>query len=168
VTGLGETNSYLIYDQKSKEDFLDSPEWVQETFTTEEFDEIKQDPLLKKWIEFDPSTLGNIDVHLEDKQAYYLGDNKIETLLTPGHSRGSICFLAGTDLFCGDLILMHRVGRTDLLGGSSDDIVNSVRRLYALLPDETRIYPGHGEFSTIGYEKSANESVTVDHVNLLY
>lgn len=56
--------------------------------------------------------------------------------------------------------------RTDLLGGSKENIAKSVRRLYAELPDTTKVYPGHGEFTDIGSEKTQNEEVTVNAVTI--
>jgi glyoxylase-like metal-dependent hydrolase (beta-lactamase superfamily II) len=52
------------------------------------------------------------------------------------------------------------------LGGSKENIVKSVRRLYAELPDTTKVYPGHGEFTDIGTEKTENEEVRIDAVTI--
>ena len=54
------------------------------------------------------------------------------------------------------------MGRTDLLGGSKDDIIRSARRLYTEFPDSTKVYPGHGEFTDIESEKRENEEVTLE------
>jgi glyoxylase-like metal-dependent hydrolase (beta-lactamase superfamily II) len=65
-------------------------------------------------------------------------------------------------LFSGDVLFHRQVGRTDLLGGSKERLVESVRKLYAELPDTTKVYPGHGEFADIGTEKAKNEEVRID------
>ena len=65
-------------------------------------------------------------------------------------------------MFSGDVLFHRRVGRTDLPDGSKAEIISSVRRLYAELPEETLVCPGHGEFTDIGSEKRYNQEVTVD------
>ena len=81
--------------------------------------------------------------------------NDFEVLHTPGHSRGSVClYLPGEGaLFSGDTLFCGGFGRTDLYGGSPRQLVDSLRRLFAL-PAETRVYPGHGGATTIGAEKA--------------
>ncbi len=93
---------------------------------------------------------------LEDGQEVFFGDNRIEVLSTPGHTRGSISFLVDDMLFCGDLIFEGSIGRTDLKGGSFDDLLASVKSKVFTLPDETRIFPGHGPPTTVGREKRSN------------
>lgn len=82
-------------------------------------------------------------------------DIEIKVYETPGHTRGSVCFLAylkGNEmLFTGDTVFRGSVGRTDMPGGSAKDIIDSVRRISKLDP-ELAIYPGHGPDSTIGDE----------------
>ncbi len=123
-------------------------------------------PEIKKWEDYDLSIFVKPDILLEDNQIYKLGNLEIRTLLSPGHSAGSICFHVGDVLFSGDVLFHRQVGRTDLLGGAKETLVKSVRRLYAELPDGTKVYPGHGEFTDIGTEKLENEEVTVDAVTI--
>lgn len=80
----------------------------------------------------------------------------VEVNATPGHTPGSLTFFAYDGLFCGDLVFSGSVGRTDLPGGSFDDLTASVRRLVARYPGETAVYPGHGNPTTLGYEKENN------------
>ncbi|MBO6000488.1 MAG: MBL fold metallo-hydrolase [Spirochaetales bacterium] len=96
------------------------------------------------------SGLRKPDILLKD------GDNigPFEVLHTPGHTSGSICLYdkAGKNLISGDTLFRHSYGRTDL-GGSDEQMEESLNRLLSLDPD-TKVFPGHGEFSTIGEERS--------------
>jgi glyoxylase-like metal-dependent hydrolase (beta-lactamase superfamily II) len=67
-------------------------------------------------------------------------------------------------LFSGDVLFKRRVGRTDLLHGSPDEMILSVRKLYNVLPDETIVYPAHGEYTDIGSEKNENSEIRADTV----
>jgi len=73
---------------------------------------------------------------------------------TPGHTPGSVCLYFPEDkvLFSGDTLFRMGYGRTDLPGGNIDRLFTSLRRLFAL-PSDTRVFPGHGDFTTIGSEK---------------
>lgn len=155
----------LCYNKEDYEDFLTFKEWMIQHFP-DMVSEMMKIPEYKKWFDYDMSMFKKPDIYLEDGQTYKLGSLEIRTFLSPGHSRGSICFYAGDVLFSGDVLFRRQVGRTDLAGGSREDIVKSVRRLYAELPDETKVYPGHGEFTDIGSEKRENEEVTLDAANV--
>ena len=155
----------LCYNKDDYEDFLMVREWMEEHFP-EMIAEMNKDPEYKKWWDYDMAIFKKPNIHLADNQTYKLGSLKIRTLLAPGHSRGSICFHVGGVLFSGDVLFYRQVGRTDLKGGSKENITNSVRRLYRELPDATKVYPGHGEFTDIGSEKLKNEEVTIDAVHI--
>ena len=152
-------DALVCYNKMDCEDFLNMPEWIKEHYP-EMYDGMMKNPEIKKWEEYDLSIYVNPDINLEDDQTYKLGNLEIRTILSPGHSAGSICFHVGDVLFSGDVLFYRQVGRTDLLGGSKENIVKSVRRLYAELPDTTKVYPGHGKFTDIGTEKTENEEVT--------
>jgi len=156
-------NALLCCNQEDYEDFLISREWMAEHFP-EMVSEMRLSPEFAKWFEYDMSIFKEPDIYLEDNQIYKLGNLAIRTILTPGHSRGSICFHVNDVLFSGDVLFYRRVGRTDLLGGSKDDIIRSVRRLYTEFPDSTKVYPGHGEFTDIESEKRENEEVRLKAV----
>ena len=83
------------------------------------------------------------------------GDFEIKVFETPGHTMGSVCFLvsAGEEsmLFTGDTVFAGSVGRTDMPGGNSKELMNSVKRI-SKFPPELKVYPGHGPASTIGDE----------------
>lgn len=154
-------DAQLCYNKKDYEDFLISTDWIEESFP-EDVAEMKKSPEFKKWFEYDMTIFKEPDIYLEDNQTYKLGNLEVRTFLSPGHSAGSICFHVGDVLFSGDVLFHRQVGRTDLLGGSKENIVKSVRRLYSELPDTTKVYPGHGEFTEIGTEKIENEEVRED------
>ena len=99
-------------------------------------------------------TLPEADSHyLKDNETISFGNTSLRVIATPGHSRGSVCFYSKADnvLFTGDTLFKQSIGRTDLHGGSMMQIMQSLRTL-AQLPDETRVFPGHGASSSIGYE----------------
>jgi glyoxylase-like metal-dependent hydrolase (beta-lactamase superfamily II) len=75
---------------------------------------------------------------------------------TPGHTRGSVTFTSADDFFSGDLLFASSIGRTDLPGGSYEQILDSLARVPMALPDETVVRPGHGPDTTIGRERLVN------------
>ena len=96
------------------------------------------------------------DRFLKDGEIISLGNLKIKVIHTPGHTRGSTCFLVDDRLFSGDTLLKNSIGRTDLPGGSSRMLVQSIKEKLLPLGDEVKIYPGHEEETTIGQEKRNN------------
>ena len=92
---------------------------------------------------------------LRDGDTVSVGNETVTVLHTPGHTPGSVVYTFGSALLTGDTLFAGFVGRTDLLGGDSNALDRSLRRLL-LLPDDKVIYPGHGGRSTIGHEKSTN------------
>jgi len=85
-----------------------------------------------------------------------LGNITLKVIHTPGHSRGSISLLSDEVVFTGDTLFAGSIGRYDLLGGSFKEIMSSIRNKLATLPEQTKVYPGHGPTSTIGEEKKNN------------
>ncbi|HJB47774.1 MAG TPA: MBL fold metallo-hydrolase [Candidatus Mediterraneibacter surreyensis] len=83
---------------------------------------------------------------------------KIQVIQTPGHTIGGCCYYIADEnvLFSGDTLFRASVGRTDLPTGSMSALVRSVTDRLLVLPDETHVYPGHMEETTIGYEKQYN------------
>jgi len=80
-------------------------------------------------------------------------------IFTPGHSPGSVGYLCGDLLFAGDALFRRSVGRTDLPGGNSEQLVRSIREQLYVLPESTMVLPGHGPETTIGEEKRENPYV---------
>ncbi len=101
-----------------------------------------------------------IKIHkLKNNDAVQVGKIKIKIIHTPGHSPGSMCLLAENKLITGDTLFVNAIGRTDLIGGDSLKLFESLQKLKKL-DDDVEVYPGHdyGEipFSTIGNEKKNN------------
>lgn len=81
---------------------------------------------------------------------------EIKVLHTPGHSPGGSCFLIDNSIFVGDTIFQASIGRTDLPGGDYHQLIQSIKSKLFPFPDDTKLYPGHGEITTIGEEKRFN------------
>ncbi len=97
----------------------------------------------------DVSTFTEID-------KFNLGKEKIRIIHTPGHTRGSVCFKYKNFLFSGDTLFKGTIGRTDLPTSNTLDIQKSVKNLVQICSDNTIVYPGHGNFTTILNEKYDN------------
>ena len=96
--------------------------------------------------------------YLNDNDVLMLGENRIEVIHTPGHSRGGLCFYIPSAgwLISGDSLFEGSIGRTDLEGGSYATLIKSITERLMKLPEETVVYPGHGPYTTIGDEKRMN------------
>ncbi|MBN1996473.1 MBL fold metallo-hydrolase [candidate division KSB1 bacterium] len=70
-----------------------------------------------------------------------------------------MCYYIDNNLFSGDVLFYRSVGRTDIQNSSREDQIQSVKRLYKLFPDSTKIYPGHGRLTDIGSEKKENKKI---------
>ena len=103
---------------------------------------------------------GPLDYINEDENIK-LGDDELEVLFTPGHSPGSVSFYheAGRFVIGGDVLFNGSIGRADLPGGDYDTLVNSIQTKFFTLPDDTKVYSGHGPVTTIGFEKMNNPFV---------
>ena len=96
---------------------------------------------------------------LSDAGELTLGNQLIKVIETPGHTPGGVCYLIGNCLFSGDSLFHGTIGRTDLPGGSFQQIKHSVKDVLFALDENIEVYPGHAEPSTIGYEKKFNDIV---------
>lgn len=96
------------------------------------------------------------DKSLNDGDTINLGALSMHVIHTPGHTRGSICIKCGDIVFSGDTLFAGSIGRTDLEGGSFEDIIRSINEKLLILPDSTEIYPGHGPATTIDVERRNN------------
>lgn len=100
-------------------------------------------------------------VYLREKTVLSLGEEELEIRFTPGHSPGSVSFYheAGSFIIGGDVLFNGSVGRTDLPGGDMDILVESIQTQFFSLPDDTKVYSGHGPVTTVGLEKMNNPFV---------
>lgn len=101
------------------------------------------------------------DHEFEEGEILTLGNYKFVVHHTPGHSTGHVIFHCPEEkvLFSGDVIFMQGIGRTDLLGGSYETLMDSIKTWVLPLPDDTRIFSGHGPETTVGAEKIGNPFV---------
>ena len=110
--------------------------------------------------EMEPSPLP--DLLIKEDLFFELGGRPVKFLFTPGHSPGGYCIYFPDDYFCltGDVLFKESIGRTDLWGGNFENLINSIETKLFSLPEDVVIFPGHGDKSTIGYEKKHNPFLT--------
>ncbi len=91
-----------------------------------------------------------------------LGQYEFETIFTPGHSPGSISFYNKENklLISGDVLFQNSIGRSDLPKGDHETLLRSIREKLFVLPEDVKVYSGHGPATTIGYEKQTNPFLT--------
>lgn len=102
-----------------------------------------------------------VDEYVEDGAELVFDGIRFRVIATPGHTCGSCCYYveeAGI-LVSGDTLFYESTGRTDFPTGSMSQIVRSIREKLFVLPEETLVYPGHGDQTTIGHEKKYNPFV---------
>ena len=104
-----------------------------------------------------PYSFSGVD-YVTNRQELRIAGFEILVIYTPGHTIGGCCYYIEKEktLFSGDTLFHGSVGRTDLPTGSMGQLVSSVRDRLFVLPDDTKVYPGHMEETTIGYEKKYN------------
>ncbi len=95
---------------------------------------------------------------LDESDKLLFGKSNFEIIFTPGHSPGHICLYSKENnlIVVGDVIFQKGIGRTDLPGGNHEKLIHSIIDKLFPLPDETKIYCGHGPTSNLGYEKEHN------------
>ena len=116
------------------------------------------------WLGMQPE--GDIDLpdmELKDDQEIMVGNGILEVIFTPGHAKGSVSLYAPVEgwVLTGDALFARSVGRTDLPGGDFEELRESIRTRLFTLPNETEVFPGHGESTTIGEEKDFNPYVAL-------
>ena len=97
-----------------------------------------------------------VDVVLNGGEDIEFGGSSLLVLHTPGHTPGSLCFLFQDVVFTGDTLFRESIGRHDLPGGDFDQELASIRNKLLTLDEKVQVRPGHGPFTTIGYEKRFN------------
>ncbi|MEG1159160.1 MAG: MBL fold metallo-hydrolase [Acidaminococcaceae bacterium] len=96
------------------------------------------------------------DKFFTDGEVLQLAGLEFKVFATPGHSKGGVCLLCEDVVFCGDTIFAESIGRTDLPGGSYPEILQSIKEKILVLPDATKLLPGHGPATSVGWERRRN------------
>ncbi|HZY36458.1 MAG TPA: MBL fold metallo-hydrolase [Mucilaginibacter sp.] len=109
---------------------------------------------------YDPSPIP--DGYLPEKGSIYFGNSELKLIFAPGHSPAHLCFYDVKDnlLVGGDVLFRGSIGRTDLPGGNFTQLIDNIEQKLFALPDDCTVYPGHGQPTTIGYEKQTNPFLT--------
>ena len=97
------------------------------------------------------------DLTVKEGDEIKSGDYSFKVIETPGHTSGGMCLLCEDALFSGDTLFCRGIGRVDLPTGSMREIISSIKGKLFTLPEDTKVYAGHGPDSTIGFEKKHNE-----------
>lgn len=101
----------------------------------------------------------DIEKFIQDEEILSFGEHSLETLHTPGHSPGSVCFRlrdGNEPLFSGDTLFQQSIGRTDLWGGNTEQLLTSIKTRLLTLKDDIQVFPGHGPSTLIGKERRYN------------
>lgn len=127
-------------------------------YLLEEEKEVLADPTQNLSAVFGTSYAYTKGEGLQDLDVISLAGLKIQVLHTPGHTKGGACYYLPEEhvLLSGDTLFARSVGRTDFPTGSMSTLVRSIKERLFALPEETKVYPGHGEETTIGEEKREN------------
>src|SRR5450432_2302613 len=118
----------------------------------------KMMPVQAGWLGTPVPEAVEIDVAADDGDKLLVGATEVQVLHTPGHTQGSICLWmpAERKLVAGDTLFRDSIGRTDLPGGDSRQILRSIHGQLLGLPGDTEVFPGHGDSTTIAREKASN------------
>ena len=128
-----------LYASKEEKDMLENPKW--------------------NLSGMDEGVVVTDYIPVEDGESIELLGKEWKVISTPGHTKGSVCYFVAGDipyLFSGDTLFYESYGRTDLYGGSETEIKKSIKEKLFLLPEETLVYPGHEEATTIANAKQYN------------
>jgi hydroxyacylglutathione hydrolase len=111
---------------------------------------------------FDFAAPPPVDQYLEDGQIYQVGELEFQVIHCPGHTPGHVVLFAPQErkVFVGDVLFAGSVGRTDLPGGSSEQLLDSIKNRLLPLGDDVEVYSGHGPVTTIGKERKTNPFLT--------
>ena len=138
---------------------------AQVTYHGLEADVIKAIPGMCRMFDMELRQMPPQDIDLQKTPEFSVGQLQVRSILTPGHTPGSVCFFIPEEklAFTGDLLFKNSVGRTDFEGGSGSDLRKSLDRILTYFPDDTQILPGHGKFTTMGQERANNYYLRIDH-----
>jgi len=110
------------------------------------------------WLGSEPTEKVGIDHYYDEGDVVEFAGHQLQVLFTPGHSPGSVSFYIPSRerLIVGDALFRDSIGRTDLPGGDTQQLLDSIRDKILMLPDDTAVFPGHGPGTTIGRERTRN------------
>ena len=101
--------------------------------------------------------LSDIDVHtLKDRDIINISDFTIKAISTPGHTKGSMSYEINNELFSGDTLFNMSIGRCDFPTGNTSEMNSSLKKIIGLYPNDIKLYPGHGDETTLSFEKKYN------------
>jgi hydroxyacylglutathione hydrolase len=108
------------------------------------------------------SPVSPIDDFLVEKEFVKFGTSQLEIIHVPGHAPGHVVFYSKEDnfLIAGDVLFYGSIGRTDLPGGDHETLISNIKNKLFSLPDDTKVYCGHGPETTLGFEKKTNPFLT--------
>ena len=111
---------------------------------------------------FDMKPVSPINEFLVEKEYIKFGNSQLEIILIPGHSPGHVVFYSKEDKFliAGDVLFYGSIGRTDLPGGDYITLISNIKEKLFSLPDDTKVYCGHGQETNLGFEKANNPFLT--------
>lgn len=104
------------------------------------------------------------EIILQDGEEIRIGEKTVKVIHTPGHTRGSICLLTEDGLLSGDTLFFDTVGRSDLEGGNAGKLLESLHTKLMALNDETLVFPGHGQPTSIGRERRFNPFIQQNYL----
>ena len=99
------------------------------------------------------------DEYVSEGTILMVGNMNLKVIATPGHTPGGMSILLDDIVFCGDTLFKGSIGRSDMPGGDYLALINSIKTKLFTLPDDTKVYPGHMNKTTIGWEKKHNPFV---------
>lgn len=111
---------------------------------------------------FQISPVWPVDEFIEEDNNVRFGNTELEVIHVPGHSPGHVVFYSSKEkvLIAGDVLFYGSIGRTDLPGGDHQTLIDGIKTKLFRLPDETKVYCGHGPETTLGFEKQSNPFLT--------
>ncbi len=114
--------------------------------------------MVRLWLGYDPGPMPTVDGHVAHGDVVRFGQEELEVRLAPGHSPGSVVYIhhPSKQVFSGDVLFAGGVGRFDFPGSHGPTLLRSIREQLLTLPDDYRVYPGHGPATTIGRERRSN------------
>lgn len=99
------------------------------------------------------------DLYVSEGDEFELGKSKFRFIETPGHTAGGVCIIIGDAIFTGDTLFRLSVGNTTFETGNWEELIDSIKNKLYVLDENLTVYPGHGQVTSIGYEKRSNPFV---------